>query len=260
MADPSADPANAELMAAMAAQFGQMLLNQEARAGRPPPPPPQPAQPPDAAAAGGRQQPGASLPPRLPLGASVPDPEMQFMLAPPLTAEDVEAATDLKADGDAAFLAGDVAGALAAWEAGAARLRAHDAPAAASLRRACQLAAAGAHLRLGGSLTSAWAAAEAATTEVLDAEPRNARALLLRGTARTVAARALAARGKRALLPSARFKAAAAVEDFEAARRIQAASTAAASTTKAGAAAVEAKLAEARGVEREVKAALAAAA
>lgn len=94
-------------------------------------------------------------------------------------AAEVAGAAKLKADGNAAFSRGDHGGAADAWARAAKNLEAHTSTEAVALRRACQLNLALAHLK-----TEAWAAAEAAATAVLQAEPSNAKALLRRGCAR----------------------------------------------------------------------------
>jgi len=103
---------------------------------------------------------------------------------------EVDASARLKGEGNAAFGRGDWGGAAAAWGRAADNLKAHTSADAVALRRACRLNLALAHLKLG-----TWAAAEAQAGAVLAEEPRNAKALLRRGTARLEAAAAAGAGG-----------------------------------------------------------------
>jgi trimeric autotransporter adhesin len=124
------------------------------------------------------------------------------------TAAEVAAAGKLKADGNAAFARGDTAAAAASWGRAADSLAAHSSSEAVSLRRACQLNLALAHLKTGD-----WAAAEAAAGAVLAAEPANAKALLRRGSARLGAGK-----GRRAVTDLEAALAAAAPGDKEVVR------------------------------------------
>lgn len=169
-----------------------------------------------------------------------------------MSAQDLSAASALKAKGNAAFAAGDAASAIAAWEAAAAKLPYGGGPTggdarAVALANACRLNAALAHTQVGGP--AAWAAAEEAASAVLLVCPGHAKALLRRGSARMAVAAGLAAREKAALLPTAKVKARTAVEDL---------TEALAGAPDVDKAVVRAKLEEARRVQAAVEAAAAA--